>query len=113
MEDSTKSFESLLERATEYGKTSYELIKLKTIDKTADVVSSAVPHTIGLILTTIFLLFLNLGLSFWLGEILGKTYFGFFIVAAFYIVLWIVLRIFMYKWLKNIVRNNIIKQFLK
>lgn len=113
MEDNTKSIESLLERATDYGKTSYELIKLKTVDKTSDVVSSGVPHIIALVLITIFMVFLNLGLGLMLGDFLGKTYYGFFVVSGFYIFLWIILRIFMYKWLKDLVRNNIIKQFLK
>jgi hypothetical protein len=112
MEENSKSIESLLERATDYGKTSYELIKLKTIDKTSDVVSSGVPHTIALILITIFMVFLNLGLGLMLGDFLGKTYYGFFVVAGFYIFLWIILRVFMYKWLKEKVRNNIIKQIL-
>jgi len=112
MEDKATPLESLLEKATDYGKTSYELVRLKTIDKTSDVVSSAVPHTIALVLITIVLIFLNLGLGLWLGEILGKTYYGFFVVAAFYVLLWAVLRIFMHKWLKEYVRNTVINKFL-
>ena len=112
MEENIKAMEALLERGTEYGKSSYELVRLKTIKKTSDIVSSGVPNTIALILITIFMLFLNLGLSLWLGEILGKAYYGFFVVAAFYIFLWILLRIFMYKWLKELIRNSIIKQLL-
>lgn len=113
MDENTKTIEALLDRATDYAKTSFDLIRLKTIDKTSEIVSSGVPNTIALVLITIFMVFLNLGLGLWLGDILGKTYYGFFVVAGFYIFLWIVLRIFLYKWLKDLVRNNIIKQFLK
>ncbi|MCX6254062.1 MAG: hypothetical protein NTV31_06235 [Bacteroidia bacterium] len=113
MEDNTKLLESLLERASEYGKTSYELVKLKALDKTSDVVSSIVPHSVVLVIIVSFLLFLNLGLAFWLGELLGKTYLGFFVVAGFYGISAIVLHFFMHKWLKKVICNYIIKQVLK
>jgi len=54
MENNAKLIESLLERDTEYGKTSYELIKLKALDKTSDVVSSFIPHSIVLVIIASF-----------------------------------------------------------
>jgi len=113
MEDNAKLLESLLERATEYGKTSFELVKLKTLDKTTDVVSSLVPHSVVFILFASFMLFLNLGLALWLGDILGKTFYGFFAVAAFYILAGIVIHFFMHKWIKKLVGNYFIKHVLK
>ena len=113
MEDNTKLIESLLERATEYGKTSLELVKLKALDKTSDAVSSFIPHTIAFFLFTVFMLFLNLGLAFWLGEILGNIFLGFFAVAAFYGIIGIVLHFFMHKWLKKLIWNYIIKNVVK
>jgi len=113
MEDTTKLVESLFERATEYGKTSYELVKLKALDKTSDVVSSLIPHSVVFVLIASFMLFLNLGLAFWLGEILGRIYFGFFVVAAFYGVAGTVFHFFMHKWIKKIICNYIIKLVYK
>jgi hypothetical protein len=113
MEENTKLLESLLERATEYGKTSFELVKLKTIDKTTDVVSSMVPHFVVFVLIASFLLFLNLGIAFWLGEILGKIFYGFFVVAAFYVLAGVVIHFFMHKWIKKVVGNYFIKRLLK
>jgi hypothetical protein len=113
MEDDAKLVESLLVKATEYTKTSLELVKLKALDKTSDVVSSLIPHSVVLIIITSFMIFLNLGLAFWLGEILGKTFLGFFVVAAFYLVTGIVLHFFMHNWLKKLICNYIIKQALK
>jgi len=112
MDDSTKLIESLLERVVEYGKTSYELEKLKALDKTSDIASSFIPHSIVFVLIASFLLFFNLGLALWLGEILGKTCYGFFVVAAFYGITGIVLHFFFHKRLKNLVCNYIIKQVL-
>jgi hypothetical protein len=112
MEDNAKLIESLLERATEYIKTSYELVKLKVLDKASDVVSSLVPNAVVFVLIASFLLFFNLALAFWLGEILGKTYYGFFVVAAFYGIIAFVLHFLMHKWLKKKVCNYIIKKVL-
>jgi len=113
MEDNVKSIELLLERAVEYGKTSYELAKFKTLDKTSNVVSSFMPHFVVFVLIGSVLLFLNLGLALWLGEILGKTFFGFFLVAAFYVLIAFVVYFFMSKWIKKLICNYIIKQLFK
>lgn len=48
MEANLNRLETLLEEVTELGKTSLELIKLKSVEKSADVVSSVVPHAIVL-----------------------------------------------------------------
>jgi hypothetical protein len=113
MEDNAKSVESLLEKAVDYGKTSYELIKLKGLDKTSDVISSFIPHSVVFVLIASFMLFFNLGLAFWLGQILGKTCFGFFVVAAFYGITGIVLHFFMHKRIKKLICKYIIKHVLK
>lgn len=113
MENNANLFESLVEKATDYGKISYELVKLKALDKTSDVVSSVVPHSLAFILFASFMLFLNLGLALWLGELLDRVYWGFFIVAAFYGCCGLIVHFFMHKKLKNIVGNYIIKHMLK
>lgn len=113
MEDNTKSIETLIERVTDFSITSYELAKLKTLDKSSDVTSSMIPHSIVFVLFASFMLFANFGLAFWLGELLGNTYYGFFVVAGFYMVAGLVLHFFFHKRLKNLIWNSIIKQVLK
>ena len=113
MEDNTNLFESLLERVTDYSKTSYELVKLRAVDKTSDVVSSFIPHSIVFVLIASFILFLNLGLALWLGDILGKIFYGFFVVAAFYVLSGIVIHFLMHKWLKRLIGDYFIKHMLK
>jgi hypothetical protein len=113
MEDNAKLIEELLERVTDYSKTSYELVKLKALDKTSDMVSSFIPNSFVFVLISSFMFFLNFGLAFWLGEILGKTYYGFIVIAGFYGIVGIVIRVFMHKWLKRNINNYIIKQALK
>jgi fatty acid desaturase len=113
MNDNTKLLESLLDKSTDYGKTSFELIKLKVLDKTTNVVSSLVPQSVVIILIAIFLIFLNLGIALYLGDLFGKTYFGFFAVAAFYILVGTVIHFFMHRQIKKMVADYIIKQVLK
>src|SRR5512136_1959585 len=96
MEDNTKLIELLLESIAEYGKSSFELVKLKALEKTSDAVSSFIPHSLVLVFVAVFMLFLNLGLAFWLGEVLGRIFYGFFVVAAFYGLAGLVIHFFMH-----------------
>jgi hypothetical protein len=113
MEENANLLETLLERASEYGKTSIELTRLKALDKTTEIVSSIIPLSVVILLVASSLLFLNLGLAFWLGEVLGKIYYGFFIVAAFYVLAGIFIHFFLHKWIKRLVGDYFIKRVLK
>ncbi len=103
MENNAKMLESLFEKAEDFGKTSIELIKLKILDKASEIVSSLIPFSVVFVLIASFMIFLNLGLAFWLGDILGKTYFGFFAVAAFYVLTGILFYFFFHK--KSIIKQ--------
>jgi hypothetical protein len=113
MEDDTNLLESLLDKATEYGKTSFELVKLKTLDKTTDIVSSIIPLSVVILLVLTFLFFLNVGIALWLGELLGKIFYGFFTVAAFYLFIGIIIHFFLNKWIKRLIGDYFIKRVLK
>lgn len=102
--------EPLFDRAEDYVKTSFELYKLKTISKTAEVVSTFVSRGAVLIVLSMFLVFVSIGLALWLGDLLGKTYLGFFCVAAFYIVLGGVLFYFLHQYIKRQISNSIISE---
>lgn len=108
-----KLLKDLAERVADYGTSGFELLKLKALDKSSDIVSSYLSFSVVCWVIASFFLFLNLGMAFWLGEILGKVYFGFFVVAAFYSIIGLVVHFLMRKWLKKRFRNCIIKQVLK
>ena len=113
MDDKVNSVGSLLENATEFGKTSYELFKLKALDKTSELASLFFSHLLVILFVFIFIVMINIGIALWLGEMLGKIYYGFFIVAAFYLICGGVLHFFFKQQIKNIVNDSIIKQMLK
>ncbi|MBI3520870.1 MAG: hypothetical protein HY062_16145 [Bacteroidetes bacterium] len=112
MDDKATFIEPLLLKAEAYGKTSYELIKLKTIDKTSDVLSTGVSRGIAILAFSVFLVMVNIAIALWLGDILGKSYYGFFCVAGFYAVCGLILYFFMHNWIKERISNSIISQLL-
>ena len=113
MEENTNLIESLLEKAADYGKTSYELVKLNAIDKTSNSISSFFPGTIILLVLSSVLLFFNLGMAFWLGNMVGELFLGFFIVSAFYVLITLILYLFFRKWLKRIFYDYMVRHLLK
>lgn len=109
MEDKATPIESLFERAEAYGKTSLKLLKLKAIDKSSELISTIMSWLIVIIVAALFFIILNIGIALWLGEILGKTYYGFFIVAGIYAVLGVIFIL----WAKKYINNSIISKMLK
>lgn len=112
MENKMTFIEPLFERAEAYGKTSYELIKLKAVDKTSEVVSTFVSRGAVILVLSMFIVIVNIGVALFLGDILGKSYYGFFCVAGFYGIIGGVLYFFLHDRIKKIVRTSIITQML-
>lgn len=109
METKTILVEPVLEKAEAYSKTSFEILKLKALDKTADVTSTLVSRSLFTIVVSFFALTINIAIALWLGELLGKVYYGFLIVAACYALAAIILLI-IHPFIKTRVNNAIIKQ---
>lgn len=112
MQSKTSLIEPLLERVEEFGKTSFELLKLKSVDKTADLSAILISRLFLIIVLSIFVLTLNIALALWIGDLLGKDYYGFLIVASFYGLIGIVLYFF-HPLIKASTKNFIITQMLK
>ena len=112
MEDKTLILEPLYEKVEAYTKTTLELMKLKTIDKTAQVTSTFVSRVIAILLFSLSIIILSIGVSFWLGDLLGKNYYGFICVALFYTLIGTILYFFMHESLKKSISNSIITQML-
>jgi hypothetical protein len=112
MNDNTP-IELLFEKAEVYGKTSIELLKLNAIDKTADVVSSLAVQMATFLVVALFTLVINIGLALWLGDLLGKIYYGFFVVAGFYAAAAIIIYFFGQQWIKVPLNNSIVARLLK
>jgi ABC-type multidrug transport system fused ATPase/permease subunit len=112
MEKAT-TIENLIEKAEVYGKTTFELCKYNTVYKSADIISSIAVKVVILLILVLFSLLLNIGFSLWIGEWLGKTYFGFFISAGLYLLIAFIVYLFRYRWIKNPISNFIINRMVK
>lgn len=79
-----ESIDLLLTRVEEFSKTNLELLKLKSIEKTADVGSTLFSRLLLILAISFFSFTFTIAGSFWLGELFGKVYYGFFMVACIY-----------------------------
>lgn len=108
-----KSIEILYEKAKKYTETSAELLALNAVDRTADVLSSLTSRVIIVMFFAMFTLFINVGLSLFIGSLLNEYYLGFFIISAFYLVVALMLYVFKDKFIEIPVTNLIILKLLK
>jgi len=113
MDEKDNILSSLLDSVEEYGKTNIELIKLKGLDKASDIAAAAISRITAIIAYFTFLLMASLGVAFWLGAVLGRIWYGFFVVAAFYGLLGLLAYFFLHKGLKRVFADMIIHQTLK
>lgn len=112
MEPNAPLIEPLIERIEQYGKTSAELVKLRVIHKSALIMSEFIFRTVILIVLSLFLIFVTVGVSLWLGEIMGKTYYGFFCVSVFYLIIGAILYVFFRTSIKKHIANIVIYKSL-
>jgi hypothetical protein len=113
MDEKENILSSLLDSVEEYSKTNIELIKLKGLDKASDIAAAAISRITAIIAYFTFLLMASLGVAFWLGDVLGRIWYGFFVVAAFYGLLGLLAYFFLHKGLKRVFADMIIHQTLK
>ena len=112
MEPSSPQIESLIASAGDYIETKTELWKLKITDKTSETASSLLCYMSIIIAAGMFLLILSVGFALLLGEWLGKSYYGFFIIAGIYGIAGLFLYIFRDTWIKTPLNNIFIRKIL-
>jgi hypothetical protein len=105
--------ESLFGKAEDFTKTTLELLKLKAIDSSADFVSFLVVKLVLFSFICLFIIIANIGVALWIGDLLGKSYYGFFLLAACYALILSLLPSYLYQWVKVPISNFIIAQLLK
>lgn len=76
--------ESLFGQSTEFALNKFELYKLKLVDKTSNVASSIITGVVLFVVFFIFFVVLNIGIALLIGDLIGKAYLGFLILAVIY-----------------------------
>jgi hypothetical protein len=101
MEEQKNIFDNLFKNLVDYLDAKWEFTKLDAVDKTAEVLASLIGM---LILSTFFLLFLvfaSVAAALAIGHALHSTCFGFLIVSAVYLTVFLALLIFQRKPLRK------------
>ena len=94
-ETRANSVESFLDRVDSYTRTTYELSKLRLLETTAVVVTALIPRLSVILMLAMFIFVVSMGFALYLGELLGKTYYGCFIVASLYLVAGLFIHFFL------------------
>jgi hypothetical protein len=113
MNDIETSVELLFQRVEEYSKTSLQLLHFKAIEKSSDVLSSLLTNLITILVAIMAILFIHIGVAWWIGSLLHHVAYGFFIVGGFYTLVAITMQLFKKSWIKSPLHNSIITQMTK
>ena len=111
MEGRESLIEPLFERAEEYSKMNYELLKMKSLDKAASVTSILFSRLLFVALVLFFVFALTVAAALWLGTLLGQNYYGFLVMATLYAIGGVLLLL-LHPMIKSRVANAIIVQML-
>lgn len=112
MDNQSANTNPLFDKIESYAKTSITLFKLSSVEKSADVVSSLISRITIIVIASLFILFANIGVAFWIGKALGEYFLGFFIVSGFYIILLAFVFIFRYKMIKKPISDMMIRKMI-
>ncbi|MFV0553300.1 MAG: phage holin family protein [Mangrovibacterium sp.] len=109
MENPDEFFDELIDKGKDYGKTTAEIIKLKTLDKTSEVLSNVASWLPIIIVALLCFFTLNMGIAYLIGELteLGNAT-GFLIVTGFYLVLGVILVLTRERFIKSPIMDAII-----
>ncbi|MEP6584411.1 MAG: hypothetical protein ABJA90_09090 [Ginsengibacter sp.] len=111
-EDKPTGVEELFNKFKDYADTRVNLYKLKAINKVSGVFSTFA--TMMILMFVFFTVFLcvTFGVAFLIGEWLGASSYGFFIIAALYLIIGLVLYSKRGSILKNPVSDRLIKEMI-
>jgi hypothetical protein len=101
-----------LQSFEEYIKTNAELLKLKSVDKSADIVSSVFAFVIIILAGMIFISMLTVALCFLIGRVTGSLELGFFIMAGFWGIFCAILYFSRKELLKRPAQDTVVKKLL-
>ena len=112
MENQSTPVESLIDRVKSYVETRIDLLRLKAIDKSSSFLSLLISMVVVILIGFLSLMLFSVGLALLLGEWLGRSYYGFFIVAGLYLITGLVLYSSREKLLKTPIANSMIKKLM-
>ena len=107
--ETPEEIEQLQENLKKYINTRYELAVLKATDKISLISGITTSAVIVAVMVLMFVLFVSVAGSLYLGSILHNNALGFLIIAGFYLFVGLIVWLFKDKMVVTPVRNKIIK----
>lgn len=105
--------EEITDSLKEYLLLNFEILKLEATERISVIGSSLTAMLLVGLSVFLFVFTMSIGLGFYLSALLGDTYSGFAIIAAFYFLLAIVLFVGRKKLIERPLRDKIIEKILK
>ncbi len=105
--------EELLDKIKDYLNTRMRLSKLTLIEKGVLLFANLITDGLVIVFIILAFLFVSLALGFYISELLGNSFGGFFIVSLFYFVLAVIIYLIKDKYIEKPIVNNMIKKILK
>jgi hypothetical protein len=102
--------EALTESFKKYVNTSYDLFKLESAERAAEIGSSLISRFLVGLASLLFVFFISLWAGFYLSSLFGNNHSGFAIIGGFYFLLCIILIFVRKKMVENHIRDQIIKK---
>ncbi len=105
--------QSMIDKLKQYVNVRIELAKLSVVEKGSKLFATIVTDSIIGILFVLTFVFASFGLCFYLSEVIGNTYVGFFIVAGFYLLIGLIVYAIKDSILEKRLANRVITKVFK
>jgi hypothetical protein len=113
MEEQQTDIDNLLSDAGDYIETRTTLWKLKAIESLSDVSGELVSGMGMIVISSFVIIIFSIGLALLIGDWVGKSYFGFFIIGGLYTIFGLILYVKRGQMLKQPFSNMLIRKILK
>lgn len=110
MLDTFEKIEELSVHVKKYVDNRIEYTKLNIAEKVSEIAGNLLSGALLTILLFLFILFSGISLAFYLGELVGKIYWGFLIVASIYLAIGFIVWLFKKPLLQIPIMNSILNQ---
>jgi hypothetical protein len=113
MEDQQQDIDILLSDAGDFIETRTNLWKLKAVESLVDVSGELVSGMGMIVISSFVVIIFSIGLALLIGDWLGKSFYGFFIMGGLYGIAALVIYARRSRWLKDPFSNMLIRKILK
>jgi len=113
MEEQQQDIDILLSDAGDFIETRTNLWKLKAVESLVDVSGELVSGLGMIVISSFVVIIFSIGLALLIGDWLGKSYYGFFIIGGLYGIAALVIYARRGRWLKDPFSNMLIRKILK